>query len=177
MELLLFNGVLKNLIFFQSPIKKVGFITLILSKFQILNANLWSIFSKRFEFLVYTWFWGPPILLGPSKKTQLLDPWLDLGATILKLSIKAWNIYLFHLLPSHCRTIVRSYGTHCTVNWIVQIIILVTQDLSLQNVANILLFYNSNHFSSILNGKPCKVAPNLDKNQFLQFLCNRKSQI
>ena len=50
----LFNEVLKNLIFFQLPIKKVGFITLILSKIQILNANLWSIYSKTFEFMVYT---------------------------------------------------------------------------------------------------------------------------
>ena len=49
MEFLLFNEVLKNLIFFQLPIPKVGFIMLILSKFQIINAkfiakylNLWS---------------------------------------------------------------------------------------------------------------------------------------
>ena len=48
MEFLLFNEVLKNLIFFQLPIKKVAFITLILSKFQIINANLWS----RYEFMV-----------------------------------------------------------------------------------------------------------------------------
>jgi hypothetical protein len=27
---------------------------LILSKFQILNSKLWSIYSKRFEFMVYT---------------------------------------------------------------------------------------------------------------------------
>ena len=27
--------------------------TLIFSKFQSLNANLWSIYSKRFEFMVY----------------------------------------------------------------------------------------------------------------------------
>ena len=54
MDILLFTEVLKNLIFFQLPIKKVGFITLIVSKFQILNANLWSIFSKRFEFIGYT---------------------------------------------------------------------------------------------------------------------------
>ena len=44
MELLLFNEVLKNLIFFQLLIKKFGFI--ILSKFPILNANLWSIIAK-----------------------------------------------------------------------------------------------------------------------------------
>jgi hypothetical protein len=51
-QFLLFNEVLKNLIFFQLPIKKVGFIMLILFKFKILNANLWSIYSKRFEFMV-----------------------------------------------------------------------------------------------------------------------------
>ena len=54
MEFLLFDEVLKNLIFFQLPIKKIGFITLILSKFQTLNANLWSIYCKRFESMVYT---------------------------------------------------------------------------------------------------------------------------
>ena len=54
MEFLLLNEVLKNWIFFQMPIKKSDFITLILSKFSILNANLWSIYSKRFEFMVYT---------------------------------------------------------------------------------------------------------------------------
>ena len=59
MEFLSFNEVLKNLIFFQLPIKKVGFITLIVRKFQTLNANLWSIYSKRFEFMVYTFFFVP----------------------------------------------------------------------------------------------------------------------
>ena len=54
MEFSLFNEVLKNLIFFQLPIKKVAFMMLILSKFQSLNANLWSIYSKRFEFMVST---------------------------------------------------------------------------------------------------------------------------
>ena len=56
MEFLLLDEVLKNWIFFQMPIKKSDFITLILSKFSILNANLWSIYSKRFEFMVYTCF-------------------------------------------------------------------------------------------------------------------------
>ena len=77
---------LETLFFFQLPIKKVGFITLILSKFQIINANLWTIYSKdlnlwsmllfvRFEKLIFSDFWGPLNLLGPSKKTQLLDSW------------------------------------------------------------------------------------------------------
>ena len=63
--------------FFQSFIKKVGFIKLIWSKFYIQNANLWSIYSKRFEFKVYTFvcaswkikfFW----LLRPSKPYRAL---------------------------------------------------------------------------------------------------------
>jgi hypothetical protein len=54
MEFLLFNEVLKIWIFFQSFIKKVEVITLILGKFLILNAYLWSIYSKRFDFMVYT---------------------------------------------------------------------------------------------------------------------------
>ena len=77
MEFLLLNEVLKNWIFFQLPIQKSDFITLILSKFSILNANLWSIYSKRFEFMVYTcfcafwkikFFW----LLRPSKSSGAL---------------------------------------------------------------------------------------------------------
>ena len=59
-EFLLFKEILKNLIFFQSPIKKAAFMTLILSKFQSLKSNWWSIYSKRFEFMVYTFicvFW------------------------------------------------------------------------------------------------------------------------
>jgi hypothetical protein len=39
----LFNEVLKNLIFFHLPIKKIGFITLIMSKSYILIAYLWLI--------------------------------------------------------------------------------------------------------------------------------------
>ena len=54
MDFLLLNEVLKNLISLKLPVKKVGIITLILGKFQILNANLWSIYSKGFEFMVYT---------------------------------------------------------------------------------------------------------------------------
>ena len=81
MEFLLFNKVLKNMIFFQLTIKKGGFTMLILSKFQILNANLWSIYSKRFEFMVYTFicaFWKIKFfwLLRPSKSFGALkkDP-------------------------------------------------------------------------------------------------------
>ena len=49
-----FDEVLKSLIFFQLPIKKVGFMTLILDKFQILNTYFWSIHCLKFEFMVYT---------------------------------------------------------------------------------------------------------------------------
>ena len=49
-ELLLFNEVLINLIFFQLPIKTFGFITLILSKFQIPIANICGQFiAKDFD--------------------------------------------------------------------------------------------------------------------------------
>ena len=103
MEFLLFNEFLKNLIFFQLPIKKVGFITLIMSKFQILNTNLWSIYSKRSEFMVHTFicaFWEIKIfqLLRPSKYSEtlkrpyfwILEIWvcftkLGLGANFLKI--------------------------------------------------------------------------------------------
>ena len=47
-------GSFEKLDFFQLPIKKVAFMTLILSKFQIRNGNLWSIYNKRFEYMVYT---------------------------------------------------------------------------------------------------------------------------
>ena len=50
MEFLLFNEVLKNLILFQLRFKKVGCITIIMRIFQAPNTNLWSIYSKRFEF-------------------------------------------------------------------------------------------------------------------------------
>ena len=58
MEIFSFNEVLKNLIFFQLPIEKSGFVTLILSKFLILNAKLWSIYNKKFEFMVYTFIYA-----------------------------------------------------------------------------------------------------------------------
>ena len=76
MKFLLFNEVL---MFFQIPIIKVGCMMLTLSKFQILNANLWSIYSRKVEFMVYTFicafsgFRGPQNLLCPSKKTSVLD--------------------------------------------------------------------------------------------------------
>ena len=54
-----------------------------MSRFQILNANLRSIYSKRFNFMVYTFicvfreikFFWLLNLLGLLKKTQHLDSW------------------------------------------------------------------------------------------------------
>ena len=72
LEFLLFNEVLKNLIFFHLPIKRIGFITLIMSKFQILKAYLYLIYRKRVEIIVYTFifeFWEINFfeLLRPSR--------------------------------------------------------------------------------------------------------------
>ena len=52
-EMLLFNEVLKNLIFFQLPIKKVGFIMLILSKFQICGQLIVKYLNLWFTLLFY----------------------------------------------------------------------------------------------------------------------------
>ena len=51
MKFLLLNEVLN---FFELLIKKVGFILLTLSKFQIIKANVWLIYFKSFEFMVYS---------------------------------------------------------------------------------------------------------------------------
>ena len=93
MEFLLFNQVLKNLIFFQLPIKKVGFIMLILSKFEILKANLWSIYSKIFEFMVYTFiyaFWKIEFfwLHRPSKSSGALKKDLNFGFLTFEYALK-----------------------------------------------------------------------------------------
>ena len=70
--------------FFQLPIKKVGFITLILSQFQILKAKL-----------TFSDFWGPLNLLGPLKKSQLLDSW----PLSMPLKTRPWmNLFKFFVL-------------------------------------------------------------------------------
>ena len=48
----------EKLDFFQLRIKKVGFIVLTLSEIQILKTNLWLIYSKQFEFMVYTFIFA-----------------------------------------------------------------------------------------------------------------------
>ena len=96
MEFLLLNEVLKNWIFFQLPIQKSDFITLILSKFSILNANLWSIYSKKFEFMVYTFiyvFWKNIFfwLLRPFKQSGCL-------ASLYKIASKGLNVEILQIL-------------------------------------------------------------------------------
>ena len=73
--------------------KKVAFMTLILSKFQSLNANLWSIYSKIFEFMVYTFicaFWKIIFfwLLRPSKSSGALKKDSTFGFLIFGYALK-----------------------------------------------------------------------------------------
>jgi hypothetical protein len=93
MEILLFNEVLKNSIFFQLPIEKVAFMMLILSKFQSLNANLWSIYSKIFELMVYTFicaFWKINFfwLLRPSKSSGDVKKYSTFGFLTFGYALK-----------------------------------------------------------------------------------------
>ena len=52
LEVLLFNDVLKNLVFFHLPIKKIGFTTL---KMSILNSKSLFVvdYRKKVEFIFY----------------------------------------------------------------------------------------------------------------------------
>ena len=97
MEFLLFNEVLINLISFQLPTKKVVSIKLIFSKFEILNANLWSIYSKRFEIIVYTFicvFWKIKFfwLLRPSKSSGALKKDPTFGFLIIEYGLKNYAL-------------------------------------------------------------------------------------
>ena len=83
----------EKLDFFPMTYQKSGFITLILSKFQVINANLWSIYSKRFEFMVYTFicafrkikfFW----ILRPSKSSEALKKDPTFGFLIFEYALK-----------------------------------------------------------------------------------------
>ena len=93
LEFLLFNEVLKNLIFFHLPIKKIGFITLIMTKFQILKAYLWLIYRKRVEFIVYTFifeFWKINFfeLLRPSRTSVQVQKCSNFGFLTFKYALK-----------------------------------------------------------------------------------------
>ena len=60
--------------------------TLILSKFQSLNANLWSIYSKRFDFMVYTFIFLTSEALKKDPTFGFLTLKLGLKPTVLKVS-------------------------------------------------------------------------------------------
>ena len=59
---------------------------------------MWSIYSKRFEFMVYTFicaFWGPLNLLGPSKKSRILDSW----PLSVPYKTRSWNNLFWKCCP------------------------------------------------------------------------------
>ena len=53
MEFLLFDEVLKNLIFFPITYQKSWLYNTNIKQIKVLNANLWLIYSKIFEFMIY----------------------------------------------------------------------------------------------------------------------------
>ena len=69
LEFLLLNEVLKDLIFFHLPIKKIGFITLIMSKFQILKTYLCNLYKKSWVYCLHFHF-----LIWKIKFLELLRP-------------------------------------------------------------------------------------------------------
>ena len=60
------------------------------------DLNLWStLVFVRFEKLNFSDFWGPLNLLGPSKKSQLLDSW----PLSMPLKTRPWmNLFKFFVL-------------------------------------------------------------------------------
>ena len=83
LEFLLFNKVLKNLIFFHLPIKKVGFIMLKMSKFQILKAYLIE-FVVTFGIWEIKFFW----LLRPSRTSVQGQKRSNFGFLTFKYALK-----------------------------------------------------------------------------------------
>ena len=124
MEFLLISEIL---IFFQTTYQIIGSIMLLLSKFQILNYNLWSIDCRWLIFVVYTFiyafwkkkdFWGPKNLLGP-KKTQLLDSW----TLSVPYKTRSWNnlfknivLYLRHKRASQ-KGVIILHKKHENSSW------------------------------------------------------------
>ena len=75
------------------PFKKVGFITSILGKFQILKAYLWLIYRKRVEFIVYTFIfesWEIKFfeLLRPSRTSGQGQKHTNFGFLTFKYALK-----------------------------------------------------------------------------------------
>ena len=87
LEFLLFTEILM--------LNKVGSIILILSKFQTLNSNLWSVFSKRFKYLVHTFhfyvlrnsFFFKLLRRRKRLKFWILD--LKVGLTLIGMSYES----------------------------------------------------------------------------------------
>ena len=84
---------------------------LICGQFIAKDMNLWStLLFVRFEKLFFSDFWGPLNLLGPSKKTQLLDswplsmhqktrPWIShFKNIVLYLMVREQSLWIFALL-------------------------------------------------------------------------------
>ena len=69
---------------------------LICGQFIAKDLNLWStLLFVRFEKLNVSDFWGPLNLLGPSKKSQLLDSW----PLSMPLKTRPWmNLFKFFVL-------------------------------------------------------------------------------
>ena len=101
---------------------------LILSEFQILNANLWSIYSKRFEFMVYTFicaFWEVIffqkndgvlvifsfLLLRPSKSSGVLKKDPTFGFLTFEYALKKTRpwVNLFKNIVLHLMKILLKY--------------------------------------------------------------------
>ena len=88
------------------------FITLILSKSQTLNANLWSLYSKRFEFIVCIFnceFWELKFfwLLRPSNSSGALKEDPTFGFLTFEYALKNIVLYLLYrlyiIISSICR--------------------------------------------------------------------------
>ena len=91
MEFLLFNEVWKKFnFFFEHRSKKL----LILSKFKILKTDLWLIYSKIFEFMVFTlifllWEIITFIFLRPPKTVVQVQEFQNFEVYLKKLGIRS----------------------------------------------------------------------------------------
>ena len=80
---------------------------LICGQFIAKDLNLWStLVFVHFKKQIFSDFWGPLNLLGPSKKSQLLDSW----PFSMPLKTRPWmNLFKFFVLYLVCRY-VRAYS-------------------------------------------------------------------
>ena len=84
---------------------------LICGKFLAKDLNSWSApLFVRFEKLSFSDFWGPLNLLGPSKKSQLLDSWpLSLP---LKTRLNLFKIFVLYLLCKAFKTVSKVWKSY-----------------------------------------------------------------